>query len=250
MDIILLASEAHDGYRGDDARLAAAAALAQQLHEAGEPVRMFAYLPEAALEGQNALIRFLIETSRKQSTFTSLIIARSLLLSGILDHPYLRAIGQIIVNLDSAHALRDEEVAVLATYRQAASAYQRQPMLWLNGARSGRPNALGSLFRVAKIDAELALPPLLQIGAPELAPLGAMEVIPEQMIATLPGCRLYESALTIDPAGRVIACGRHHDAPEQPDLGVLPRDALESIAAEERAAFDRHPTQMPDLPAQ
>ena len=57
-----------------------------------------------------------------------------------------------------------------------------------------------------------------------------MEVIPEQMIATLPGCRLYESALTIDPAGRVIACGRHHDAPEQPDLGVLPRDALESIA--------------------
>src|SRR5206468_651068 len=107
---------------------------------------VFAYLPDLAIEEQNTLIRFLIESSRKWAAFTSLIVGRPMLLSGILDHPYLRAISQIIINVESGQALREEEISALATYRQSAVGFQNPPTLWIDAGKSSRPNALASLF--------------------------------------------------------------------------------------------------------
>ena len=227
MDIVLLPGAPRGGSWEDENTFPRS--LLRRLAEAGEPVKVLAYLSNATFEEQSRVVRFLIESSMDPGASTALIVDRSLLPSGILKHPYLPTLHRVIVDLGASALLADHELVALEAYAPKASEYQQQLTVWTDGIANGRrSNVLAEFFRLAATVADLGLPEL-QIGAADNGEPDPRVEIPRRCAATFPECQLFSGTLTVEPDGRVIPCPRHHDAPELPDLGTLSTDSLESI---------------------
>jgi len=228
MDIVLLPGALCHGSSSENQNEFTRSVL-RRLAEAREPLKVFAYLSDASFEEQSLVLRVLIESSMDQGTSTALIVDRSLLTGGILNHPYLPALHQVIIDIGTHAALSDHELGALEAYAAKASAYEQQLTVWTDGVTNGRrPNALAEFFRLAITVPDLGVPEL-QIGDPDT---GAPEVIggiSESWAAMFPGCQLYNGTMTVESDGRVIPCPRHHGAQELPDLGTVSTDSVESI---------------------
>jgi hypothetical protein len=224
MDIVLLPRR--PAVAGEaDARLPAVAAMAQQFAAAGEPVHILAYLPDQPLAQQSELIRFMIECSKESGAIASLIVTGAMIAGGILEHPYLRAMDRLIIEVNESSALRGEDLGAIEAYREDALGQNQPVVLWIDFADRGRHGSLGPLFRAGTAGIDLEVRPI-QVGA--AGPTRGASAI-DRAEAILPRCRLYDGTLTIDAAGQVIACGRHAGASDPPDLGALSANSVESI---------------------
>ena len=233
MQVVLLPCSSSN-IRGEDVRFEPLRGLLLKLAEAGEFVQVFAYLPPNSIEEQSDLLRFLVETQRYGCS-TSLIVQSPLLKDGILDHPYLPAIEQLIVAIDAQASIGDDQVRVLQDYAQRTAEHPQQLLVWMDGHVNGK-GSLREILRVGRAVPNLSIPEFRLGGASatgaSATDASATAPVAEDVdtsIAEFPGCKLFENALTVDADGRILPCPRYADAGERPDLGSLCHDSTESL---------------------
>src|SRR5262249_10808950 len=202
--------------------------LLRRFAETGELVRIFAYLPQGTLTERNDLLRFLIESQRDLESLSILIVRGGLLSCGILEHPHLPVLHQVIVDLEQGEVSR-RHISALETYAKKQSGHQRSLTVWMeSGTNGNRTNGLASLFRIAGIVPEVQISEF-RIGAGRAEVPRGWSAVPNEWTAEFPGCEFYENALTIDSDGRILTCPRNHGATAHPDLGSLSTESLEAI---------------------
>lgn len=235
MNIILLAVDnitneqaAHPD--GSDRRLPQLRSWLAWFAEHGEPLWVQSYLPQSKLKAQSESIRFLIESARDFGSGTSLILNPRDVSEGILKHPYLRCLDEIILTLDP------EFEEINGTLLQALEAYcgelaeQKQELnLWVKeGINRGWHARVQPWLQRNQASTNVFIAPYI-LGRPDVRLKTRESEAPAEYLQNPSSCRLYESSLTIAADARIIACPRHADEEATIDLGNLFKDSPESV---------------------
>lgn len=238
MNIIILpateraiARDAPQAYAGD-ARLAHVRGWLSWLTERGETLWVQAYLPAQNARAQSDIIRFLIECERDFKVGNSLMLTADDVRDGILEHPYLVCIDELVLRFDPQTEELDEQlIAAIDAYQTRAAEQKQQAFsLWIQeGVDRGRHVRLQPWLR-RKHEIQIYTDPFVQRGGLSTPGIQNSAQLPPEYLKDLPACRLLDSALTIAANGRIEACpqiARHCGS--SLDLGNVLEDSLESI---------------------
>jgi GT2 family glycosyltransferase len=235
MNIILLALDEVTGAQavpvgGPDRRLPQLRNWLAWFAEHGEPLWVQSYLPPSNLEAQSEVIRFLIESARDFGTGTSLIINPADVGAGILKHPYLRCLDEIILTLDpEEEELGEPFFQTVETYCAELSDQKQELNLWVKeGTHRGWHARVQPWLRRKQESTNIFTAPYI-LGRPDTQPKTEATAAPVEYLQEPPSCRLFENSLTIASDARIIACPLHAGQERIVDLGNLFVNSPESV---------------------